>query len=68
MGDDPTTQELQIEQLKRELAERDGARQAPTEDAEEQHARRAAKAAYLREKLGERAESEAEAEARDEDD
>jgi hypothetical protein len=40
--------------------EREQAREAPTEYEAEQHARRADKAAYLREKLEERAESERE--------
>ena len=55
--DEPTTETLRIEQLQRELAERERADEArrPTE---EEHAaeRRADKAAYLREKLDEQAE------------
>ena len=62
MGDpDPTTEELRLEQLKRERGERDEAEQAPTEDDTAQHERRADKAAYLKEKLEERAESERQA-------
>jgi hypothetical protein len=38
--------------------EQEQAQEAPTEDEAEQHARRADKAAYLRQKLEERAESE----------
>jgi hypothetical protein len=38
--------------------EQEQAHEAPTEEEAEQHARRADKAAYLREKLEERAESE----------
>jgi hypothetical protein len=56
--DDPTTEELRLSALRREAAEKDLARKAPTEDAEEQHERRAEKTGYLREKLHERAESE----------
>jgi hypothetical protein len=59
MAEDPETQELQIDQLKRELAERRAAELAPPEE-EAQHDRRADKARYLREKLEERAESERE--------
>jgi hypothetical protein len=40
--------------------EREQAQEASTEEEAEQHARRADKAAYLREKLAERAESERE--------
>ncbi len=60
--DEPSTEELQAEQLARELAERRSADTAPVEEENAQHARRAEKAAYLREKLAERAESEREAE------
>ena len=59
---DPKTEELQIEQVQRELAERDQARDA-SEDAEEHtHERRAERAAYLKKKLEERAKSEEELE------
>ena len=50
-GEDPTTQELRLDQLRREQAEQDNAGDAPTEDAAEQHERRAEKASYLREQL-----------------
>ena len=59
---DPKTEELQIEQVQRELAERDQAKDA-TEAAEEHtHDRRADRAAYLKKKLDERAKSEEELE------
>lgn len=58
MEEDPTTQELRVDQLRRELAERDNAEQAPTDDAAETHAKRADKNAYLRRRLEERAEAE----------
>jgi hypothetical protein len=58
MDEDPTTQELRVQQLRREGAERERAEHAPTEDAAEQHARRAEKNAYLRERLEQRAEAE----------
>jgi hypothetical protein len=59
--EDPTTQELRLEQLQREAAERDRAVESDDPDETEQHERRADKASYLREKLEERAESEREA-------
>ena len=57
MGD-PETEELRLEQLKRERDAHARAQQAdePTEERTEE--RRAERAAYLKEKLGERAESE----------
>jgi hypothetical protein len=58
MDEDPTTQELRVQQRRREGAERKRAERAPTEDAAEQHARRAEKNAYLRKRLEERAEAE----------
>jgi hypothetical protein len=61
MGD-PKTEELRVEQVQRELSERDQAREA-AEDAEEHtHERRAERAAYLKQKLAERAKSEEELE------
>jgi hypothetical protein len=54
--DDPTTETLRIEQLRRELAERERAQDATTEAEERAAVRRADKAAYLREKLDEQAE------------
>ncbi|MEA2129752.1 MAG: hypothetical protein QOJ85_2643 [Solirubrobacteraceae bacterium] len=53
--DDPTTETLRIEQLRRELAERERAQEATTEAEERAAERRADKAAYLREKLDEQA-------------
>ena len=58
MKEDPTTQELRIAQIQREADERKYAGQGATEDDTGQHVRRADKAAYLREKLEERAEAE----------
>jgi hypothetical protein len=58
MEEDPTTQELRVEQLQRERAEREAASGGVTPDDTEQHERRAEKASYLREKLEERAEAE----------
>jgi hypothetical protein len=58
VDEDPTTQELRVEQEKRGENERRRAEDADTEDGTEQHERRAEKAEYLREKLEERAESE----------
>lgn len=55
----PTTQELRLQQIERERSERDEARDAPTEDAERTHERRAEKASYLREKLDEQERSDA---------
>ena len=60
MADEPTTEELRIVQARREDAERSSAKSADTDEGLEQHARRADKAAYLREKLEQRAESERE--------
>ena len=59
---DPTTEELRLDQLKRERALREQAEQTPDDDdTGEQVAARADKAQYLREKLDERAEAEREA-------
>ena len=53
MPDDPTTQELQLDQIRRERSERERASEAD-EPAEVHSAqRRADKAAYLRDKLEE---------------
>jgi hypothetical protein len=57
MGD-PETQELSTDQVQREAIERERARHAEQEPEERTHERRADKAAYLREKLDERAASE----------
>jgi hypothetical protein len=58
MPDDPTTQELRLEQARRVAREREQARDADEPSETDQHARRADKASYLSEKLAERAESE----------
>ena len=63
--EDPTTEELRVDQLQRELRERERAGTSPEEDEAEQHERRADKAGYLREKLEERAEAERAAAAED---
>ena len=59
--EDPTTRELRVKQLQRELEERKAAEQGHTEDETGTHDARAAKAAYLRKKLEQRAEAEREA-------
>jgi hypothetical protein len=59
-GEDPTTRELRIRQERQESDERRQAEQADTDEATEEHVRRADKAAYLREKLEERADAESE--------
>jgi rRNA-processing protein FCF1 len=56
--EDPTTQELRLEQLNREATERGRAETSIDDEEAEQHERRAEKATYLREKLEERAEAE----------
>jgi hypothetical protein len=56
--EDPTTRELRLKQLQRELEEREAAEHGHTEDDTGTHDARAAKAAYLRKKLEERAEAE----------
>jgi hypothetical protein len=55
---DRETEELRAEQLRREREERADARAAGQPAEERAHERRAERAAYLEEKLGERAESE----------
>ena len=56
--EDPTTRELRLEQLRREQTEREAAERGHTDDDTGTHDARAAKAAYLRKKLEERAEAE----------
>jgi hypothetical protein len=56
--EDPTTQELRVEQLRREMDEKQAAEQSDDENDTAQHDRRATKAEYLRAKLEERAEAE----------
>ena len=58
MSEDPTTRELRVEQVQRELRHRRAAEAAPDDDEARRHDRRAERAAYLREKLEERAASE----------
>jgi hypothetical protein len=65
VSEDPTTQELRLDQLRREKAERERADRSPDPDDTDQHEARAAKAGYLREKLEERAEAERRAAAED---
>jgi hypothetical protein len=65
VSEDPTTQELRLDQLRKEEAERDRAERALEPDDTDQHEARAAKAGYLREKLEERAEAERRAGAED---
>jgi hypothetical protein len=59
--DDPTTQELKVAQLKREVEEREQAREAETDEGTGSHKRRADKAGYLREKLEQREKAERDA-------
>jgi hypothetical protein len=61
MGPDPETREMQIEQDRREQSHRGAAEDATEEHEVAAEERRADKAAYLREKLDERARSEDEA-------
>ena len=57
---DPKTEELQLEQVQREIAERKQAEAAGERAEEDTHERRADRAAYLKKKLEERAKSEEE--------
>jgi hypothetical protein len=59
MGD-PETEELRVEQVQKELAARKRAEQAGDPREEHTEERRAERAAYLKEKLGDRAKSEEE--------
>ena len=56
--EDPTTEELRLDQLRREMDEKRRAEEAEQEDDTATHDRRAMKAEYLRAKLEQRAESE----------
>jgi hypothetical protein len=67
VSEDPNTEELRRAQVDRERAERESAAGAPSEPETEQHDRRADKAAYLKDKLDERAASERKAAAEDSD-
>jgi hypothetical protein len=55
---DPTTQELRVETLQREIAERRAADETPDPDEGHTHERRADRARYLQDKLAERERSE----------
>ena len=55
---DPKTEELRVDQIQREREERRNAEAADLPEETEQHERRAEKAAYLREKLAQRAAAE----------
>ena len=57
---DPTTEELRISQTKRERGLRDAVERAPQDEDTAEFEARADKAAYLREKLEERARAERE--------
>ena len=63
--EDPTTEELRVEQLRREIEEKERAEAADLPEESDTHDRRAMKAEYLRAKLEQRAESEREAAAED---
>lgn len=56
--DNPTTQELRVQQSERERDERAHAERAASEPEQRAAQRRADKAAYLKDKLAEQAESE----------
>jgi hypothetical protein len=55
---DPKTEEMRLDQIRRERQERDQATDATEPEGEKAHSRRADRAAYLREKLADRARSE----------
>jgi hypothetical protein len=58
---DPKTEEMRLEQIQRERSERDQASESAEPAETRTHRRRAERAAYLKEKLDERAKSEEEA-------
>jgi hypothetical protein len=58
---DPKTEEMRVEQIKRERSEREQETDSSEPAEEKSHRRRAERAAYLKEKLDERAKSEEEA-------
>jgi hypothetical protein len=58
---DPTTEELRVKQLRREIEEKERAEEAQLPDESDTHDRRAMKAEYLRAKLDQRAEAERQA-------
>lgn len=55
---EPETDELRVEQIRREREEHARAREAAQGAEEQEHERRAERASYLKQKLDERAESE----------
>jgi hypothetical protein len=57
-SDEPTTQQLRAVQADPEVDERERAQDAPTDTEQLAAVRRSEKAAYLKEKLDEKAESE----------
>jgi hypothetical protein len=57
---DTSTRELRVDQRERKTSERERAADSITPDEEDQHRRRADKAAYLERKLAERERSERE--------
>jgi hypothetical protein len=61
MAPEPETQEMQLDQLRKERAHRDAADAATDEHEADTEERRASRAAYLRKKLEERGRSEDEA-------
>jgi hypothetical protein len=58
---DPKTEEMQLDQLRKEREERERADETDDPTEEHTHERRADRAAYLKDKLDERARSEDEA-------
>ncbi len=62
---DPSTRELRVEQVQREMRERRHAEESSDAEAVAEHERRAEKAAYLREKLADRVRAENEASEQD---
>jgi hypothetical protein len=58
---DPTTESMRLEQIARERKEHRRAKEAQEDADREAHGRRAERAAYLKEKLAERAQAEDEA-------
>ena len=61
MDDEPKTEELRIEQARKEATERELADASEDDTDTHTHVRRADKAAYLRAKLDEQADSERDA-------
>ncbi len=64
---EPSTKQLKAIQAARETSEHEALKESGTEGEARQHERRADKAAYLREKLEERAAAEREASSKDSD-